>query len=316
MDDRKSKSLKNTGLDFEVAVTKIQKMMDPKSVVTHNEKLKDRVGNVRQYDAVIRGKFGGMPVLGVVECKDYKIKVGPSKIEAFSKKTENLGANLKLLVSRKGFTKQALQLAQHENIGCYSLLPDNPEQAGFSVGNLWYGIIRLWKNMKLFIGFEEGTSPISDFNPDTVKWRGKKVVNWFLKELYNKYSEVSEEKTYNFKVIFNHTRNIEIEGQLYPVKGLSMNADRVYKKKKKWVYWTGEAYYDWNEKKFIIPPKGIIWGNSIEGDLNKWDDHNGEIPDFENTVKPSEGISMNFTVYNEQKWDSSLDEEVPHLEKL
>ena len=69
-------------------------MMDPNSTVTHNEKLKDRVGNIRQYDVVIRGQFGGRHVLGVIECKDHSRKKGPNTIEAFSKKTENLGANL------------------------------------------------------------------------------------------------------------------------------------------------------------------------------------------------------------------------------
>jgi hypothetical protein len=35
------------------------------------------------------------------------------------------------MVSKKGFTKQALRLAQHESIGCLSLLPNNPEQVGW-----------------------------------------------------------------------------------------------------------------------------------------------------------------------------------------
>ena len=121
---KKDTSKKLPGISLELAVANIQKMIDPNSTVTHDEKLKDRVGNIRQYDVVIRGKFGGRQVLGVIECKDHSRKIGPSVIEAFSKKTENLGANLRLIVSRKGFTKQALTLAKHENTGCLSLLPE------------------------------------------------------------------------------------------------------------------------------------------------------------------------------------------------
>ena len=58
------------GVKLERIVSKIQQMMDPRSTVTHNELLKDRVGNKRQYDVIIRGRFGGQPVLGVIECKD------------------------------------------------------------------------------------------------------------------------------------------------------------------------------------------------------------------------------------------------------
>src|SRR5215212_5196720 len=94
----------NPGIPFEKIVARIQQMMDPNSTVTHNEKLNDRVGNRRQYDVVIRGQFGGRPVLGVIECKDHSRRKGAETVEAFAKKTENLGANLRIVVSRKGFT--------------------------------------------------------------------------------------------------------------------------------------------------------------------------------------------------------------------
>ncbi len=60
----KKASVKNTGVSFEKAVARIQQMMDPDSNVTHNEKLTDRARNTRQYDVVIRGRFGGRDVLG------------------------------------------------------------------------------------------------------------------------------------------------------------------------------------------------------------------------------------------------------------
>jgi hypothetical protein len=82
------------GIGLEKIVARIQQMMDPNSTVTHNEVLEDRVGNSRQYDVVIRGRFGGRPVLGVMECKDHSRKKGPDAVEAFAKKSENLGANL------------------------------------------------------------------------------------------------------------------------------------------------------------------------------------------------------------------------------
>ncbi|MCK4488379.1 MAG: hypothetical protein KAU38_16665 [Desulfobacterales bacterium] len=78
------------GVSLEKVVSRIQQMMDKNSTVTHNELLKDRVGNKRQYDVVIRGQFGGRRVLGIIECKDHSRKKGPIAIEAFAKKTENL----------------------------------------------------------------------------------------------------------------------------------------------------------------------------------------------------------------------------------
>ena len=302
------------GISLELAVVNIQKMLDPNSTVTHNEKLKDRVGNTRQYDVVIRGTFGGRSVLGIIECKDHSRKKGPSTIEAFSKKTENLGANLRLVVSRKGFTKQALQLARHENIGCLSLLPDNPEQVGFSIGNMWYGVIRMWSNLRLRVHFQSKDPPISNFDGNTVKWKGKPVINWFLKELFTTYSEIEKEETHSFTLKFSEPRNIEIEGKEYPLVGISCIVDREIKKKKKWVYWSGDGLFDWNENKFTLPPKATITGSAVETDLREWDDFNGELPVLEEKSKSIDFINVNASY--QQKWDTSKDIEVPDLDEL
>ena len=170
-----------SGVSFEKVVARIQQMMDTNSVVTHNENLVDRVGNTRQFDVVIRGQFGGRPVLGVIECKDHSRKKGPDTIEAFAKKSENLGANLRLIVSKKGFTEQALNLAKHEHIGCLSLLPQDPKQLGFSIGNMFYGVIKTWEDLKMELHFAVSPCPFKTFDIDTVKWKDKAVITGFGK---------------------------------------------------------------------------------------------------------------------------------------
>lgn len=290
----------------------IQKMLDLNSEVTHDEKLKDRVGNIRQFDVVIRGQFGGRPVLGVIECKDHSRKKGPSEIEAFSKKTENLGANLRLMVSRKGFTEQALSLAKHEHIGCLSLLPSNPEQVGFGIGDMWYGEMRMWSNFRLNLYFESEICPLSTFNAKTVKWQGKTVFNWFEKELFTTYRNESEGNL-TLEVKFEKPRNIEIEGNEYSLIGISCSADREYRKKKKWVYWSGDALFDWHTNQFTIPSNGMIVGSAVESDLREWEDFDGEIP------QPETNSNLGFiqgTIYCQQRWDSSKDEDVPNLNEL
>ena len=306
------------GLSLELVVAKIQQMMDLGSKVTHNEVLVDRVGNKRQYDVVIRGKFGGRPVLGVIECKDHSRKKGPSTIEAFAKKTENLGANLRLIVSRKGFTKQALTLAKHENIGCLSLLPDNPEQVGFSIGDMWYGVIDLWTNIRLTVHFSDNDTPSSlpTFDANSVKWQGKPVINWFIRELYTTYKDEKPTETgkvFNLTLKFDKPRYIEIEGKEYLLSAISCQAEKKLIKKKKWVHWSGDAFYDWHTNQFTIPPKGRIVGSAVESDLREWDDYDGELPDL--NEKQDCGFVMAI-VYNKQKWDESLNENTPDLSNL
>jgi restriction endonuclease len=124
------------GVGLERTIARIQQLMARGSNVTHNEKLQDRVGNLRQYDVVIRGVFAGQPILGVIECKDHNRKKGPDAVEAFAKKTENLVAHLRMMVSKKGFTERAIRLAKHEGVTCLSLLPNDPAESGFSIGQM------------------------------------------------------------------------------------------------------------------------------------------------------------------------------------
>lgn len=310
---KQPRSTKAPGLSLEIIVSRIQQMMDQSSSVTHNEYLEDRVGNKRQYDAVIRGQFGGRPVLGVIECKDHSRKKGPDAIEAFAKKTENLGANLRLMVSRKGYTKKALKVAKHENIGCLSLLPDDPNQVGFSIGDMWYGVIQMWTNVRLTIHFALDSSPIATFNADSVRWNGKSVANWFLRELFTTYGTEKQEGDFAFELKFSEQRNIEIEGQEYPVVGITCYATRIYKKKRKWVYWSGDAFFDWQTNLLTIPPKGTVTGSAVETDLREWEDYEGELPEI--GEEPKTGF-MQVILFNTQNWDSSKDKDTSDLSSL
>lgn len=311
--NRPTRNKNAPGVTLENAVARIQQMMDPNSTVTHDELLEDRVGNKRQYDVVIRGRFGGRPVLGVIECKDHSRKKGPAPVEAFAKKTENLGANLRIIVSKKGFTKQALKLAKHENIGCLSLLPEDPEQVGFSIGDMWYGVIRMWTSIRLAIHFAVTPPPVDTFQSGSVKWKGKPVINWFVKELYTTHGAETKEGEHRLTLKFDEQRNVDIEGKEYPVIAITCAATRVYKKKRKWVHWSGDALFDWHSDQFTIPSGGIVVGSAVEPDLSTWRDYDGDIPE---PGKRDDTNLIRCVLYNTNKWDSSKDDDVPDLSGL
>ncbi len=302
------------GITLEKLVARIQQMMDPNSTVTHNEVLEDRVGNKRQFDVVIRGVFGGRPVLGVMECKDHSRRKGPDAVEAFAKKSENLGANLRIIVAKKGFTDQALRLAKHEGIGCVSLLPRDPEQVGFSIGDFWYGILSRWDNLRLTVHFPTPVLPVASFNIDTVKYDGKLVIRWFYRELVTKHGDECIEGDQSLEVTFDAPTGIEIEGSHYLVSGITCTARRIYKKKRMWVHWSGDAFYDWHTSQMTIPSQGSVIGSGVETDLSNWPDFEGDIPDLGAEVRPAGFLTAVF--YNKPKWNSDYDSETPDLSVL
>ena len=300
---KKSKPEFLPGISLEMNVARIQQMMDPNSTVTHNEHLTDRVGNKRQYDVVIRGKFGGRSILGVIECKDHNRRKGPSTVEAFAKKTENLNANLKLMVSKKGFTKQALSLARHEGISCLSLLPEDPKLTDFTIGDVWYGVIYMWLITKFLVNVVDNDKPADGFDIESVTYEGKPVIHWFRRELSTTYKESKDIGVHSLTVSFDTPRQLSINGRLYNVDWLACDINRTCQKKKKWVSWSGDALYDWDKQQYTIPPKGVIVGSSVESDLSKWDDLDGEIPEpvKAETLEPFEFhlhvIQYNFGIF-------------------
>jgi hypothetical protein len=171
----------NPWIPLERAAARIQQMLDPHSKVTHNETLIDRLGNKRQFDVVVRGTFAGHAVLGVLECKDHGRKMNPDAVEGFAKKCENLGADLKLMVSRLGFTKQALKVAKHENIRCLSLLPGDYDQTGLNLKVTCYAQIWSWADITLSLVPDR--PDIAGISANDVLLGGKTVLELFDNDL-------------------------------------------------------------------------------------------------------------------------------------
>jgi len=274
------KDLGKRGVSFEKAVTAVQKMMDPKAKVFHNQKLKDIHGHWRQFDVVIRVQAAGRDLLGVIECKDFKRdKVGTPEVDAFVTKTRDVNADIALLASKRGFTKPALEKAKHYGIGTISLLPKDRNDAGFSVGQQWYAEIYSWSKVNLTIHFVRKKAPVIKFRADKVTWKGQKILDWFLKQLVTTCGQEQKEGWFPLQLDnFNKPRRLHIGQKFYLVKGLTCQALRVREQKTKWVQVSGEGFYDWKHKKLIIPPKGVIQTDPIRGDFSDWDDYVGEIP--------------------------------------
>jgi len=126
----------------------------------------------------------------------------------------------------------------------------------------------MWTNMRLVIHFAVTPAPMATFDPSTVKWSGKPVINWFIRELFTTHGEETKKGEYAIELKFDGQRNIEIEGKEYPVIGVACVGTHVYQKKKKWVHWSGDAFLDWHTGQFTIPPNGTVVGSAVESDLS------------------------------------------------
>ena len=267
-----------TGRTLEETVGRIQQMLDPESSVTYREKIVNRLGLLREFDVVLRGRFAGQPMLGVIECKDWAKKVGTPEIDAFITKTRDINANLRMIVSPKGFAEPALVQAKDAGVGVFSLLPDDPDDAGFSLGVLWYGRSYIWKRECTFCFVGKPPRPGS-FDGKEILYKGIPVINVYEKELSTTYLQTSETIPINLHTDFNPYITVKIKGETFRISEITVRAYRLITNKKRFMQMTGDALYNWDTKTANIPKEGSISIHGFSPDMTDWEEFDGEIPE-------------------------------------
>ena len=253
-------------------------MMDPDSTITRNEYIVDRLGNRREFDIVIRGEVSGISILGVIECKDWNKKIGTPQVEAFIQKARNVNANILAMVSRRGFTIQALRLAIHEGVGVYSLLPDNPvdeDETGFTVEIPAFATAWCWT------GFRCELHLVSGFVVDgrLATYKDRPAMEWFLKELSTTYALHFELGDLRLDIQYYKPQTYGLNGTQFDVEKVVFEAARILKHKQRLVRFKGDAFLDWKLNKLSIPPLGRVDSEQLNTDFVGWDDWDGNPED-------------------------------------
>jgi hypothetical protein len=218
-------------------------------------------------------------MLGVIECKDWANKVGTPEIDAFVTKTGDINANLRMIVSPKGFTEPALAQAKDAGVGVFSLLPDDPNEAGFSVGVLWYARVYQWGDRRYQIGFA-GTSPRpSSYTPKQIFYKDAPILNAFERELSTTHLNTKEVTPITLWGTFQPYAEVTICGETFQISEITCQAQRLFTKKSRFMQITGDALYNWETKSLNIPRTGSITIRGFDPNLPDWQDYDGEIPE-------------------------------------
>jgi hypothetical protein len=246
------------GIEFEKLVSRIQQQLDPNAQVSHNELLTDRLGHKRQFDVVIRGTLAGHKMLGVIECKDLKRNVGVNDIEAFATKSRDVNANLKVFVSRRGFTKTAIEKAKDYGIQTQSLFPQDASEPPV-IGTKWYADVYYWKQIAIQLHFVTEPKIAIRFAAEDVAINGKRVIDWFKNYLItNHRDEMREGWVVNGHIHFKTTQKVSINADEYECSGLSFSALRACEHKMNTVGWSGTGFYDWQSRQPSLPPRTTL----------------------------------------------------------
>lgn len=260
------------GIPFERAVAAVQAQFDPAATVTHDELLVDRLGHSRQFDVVIRGSFAGQTLLGVIECKDLQRKVGSPEIDAFVTKSQDVNANVRLFMSRRGFSKPALEKCAHYGIQPLSLLGHDTSNLKVFLGTRWEADLIRWGRVSVTLRFVRDPETPVTFKAETLTIGGKRILDWFTNYLLTKEDEITEFGwVVGIGVEFSTPQTVQLEPDVtHLCTAIEFFAERVCDKFERVVAISGTGFYDWNKRKASFPPGSKIGTEPVPMDFTKW----------------------------------------------
>ena len=92
------------------------------SKITRNAQIDGRHSRTkRDVDVLIEGRLNAFEVRIAIEAKNYQDRVGVEKVEAFHTKLDDIGVNLGVMVSSKGFTHPAKDTAAARDVQLFEV---------------------------------------------------------------------------------------------------------------------------------------------------------------------------------------------------
>src|SRR5262245_36945109 len=182
------------------------------------------------------------------------------------------------MVSKMGFAEPGLRMAKHEGVGALSLLPDDPIDAGFSVGILCYAKRYEWDRYEVSVyGKAAGSlEVVTDFR--SVLLDGKPVLDWFAKELSTTYMDATGPEPTHIEVKFKTVVTLQIEERPVDATRLTMTDYRICHTKRGFAQVTGDAFYDWQANGISWPIGGKLQFQVTEEMVREWEPFTGEVP--------------------------------------
>lgn len=211
-------------------------------------------------------------MLGVFECKDLKRKVGTPEVDAFVTKANDINANFKVLMSRRGFTGTALKKCQHYGIQPLSLIASDPANRTFTIGTWWYAEVCRWSQIKVSIHLAfEPLEPV-EFQAEELTIGGRRILDWFKNYLLDQDKVIEGQGwVVDIATVFDEPQVVvKGDGTSYVCSAISFGAERVCEHLEHFVGLSGAGFYNWQTKQATFPPNTQIVSDAVPMDFSQW----------------------------------------------
>ena len=216
-----------SGEPYQELVGAVSKALDRDASVSVGEWVEGPDGR-RDMDVAIRGSVQGESKFVLIECKDWRRRVGIATIDALESKRRDLGASSAMIYSNSGFTKPALRKAARVGIETASALAIGDDRVRVQLSREFvakrkavrYGALILWP-----LDDENDLLVPSDYDLFSVFYEGLPLANWLHHVSYDLLPDCETDCTIRGTYALKRPTEFSVSGATVLLKGIGFRLD-------------------------------------------------------------------------------------------
>jgi hypothetical protein len=211
------------GDEYQEIVGLVRQALDPNANVKTGQWIEGPDGE-RDLDVEVRGVHDGKEQFVLIECKDWKRKVGIGTVDALESKRRDLGADDAAIYSNSGFTRPALQKAKRVGIRMFSALRLGDNKVRFvvyrevvasklSVDNF---SLRVFSSDNVALVLPNGLKPIE------IKYKDLPLINFLHDESKAILMDQNKAATFTVSYVFHKPERFDIGADQIEIQTLQL----------------------------------------------------------------------------------------------
>ena len=217
-------------MGYQHLVAAIESAFDPGADVRVGEWVEGPDGE-RECDVSVRGVRQDLPHFALVECKDWKRRVGIGVVDALDSKRRDLKADLAVIYSNSGFAAPAVQKASRVNINTFTAVATGDSRSHARGNTLTYGRVVKAANLKEQVCEPEGQDlPVpKGLGVEDLRFKGQPVHNWIVAQtdalIAEHFNRLEQSSQLTALYQFDRVLTLDVKGKPYPIIGIQVVVD-------------------------------------------------------------------------------------------
>ena len=210
------------GSAYEQLVGAVCSALEPDADVRVNTRRLGPDGR-RDMDVSIRGVRDGQPFFALIECKDWKRRVGIHVVDALHSKRDDLKADVSAIYSNSGFTKDAERKATRVGISLCSAMKSGDRRVRIIVERHLIARRLSVDSWSLAVYWDKSLPAPSAFVPHDIAFRGRPLVNWLSQKSRELVGQYPDEAHIRAEYVFKCQLEFTFKGAVFGLIGLALD---------------------------------------------------------------------------------------------